>query len=86
MSAIQEPSVREMAGVKATRNVGTEETRWVEVREGNARLSVTIDTRHAYLSVDEARKLARQLYRLALRIEKRRSLDLPDKEPEPAAT
>ena len=69
MSGIQEPSVREMAGVYGDAHAS--ERYWVELYEFSRTVRVQIDSRYTYLSVSEARKLARQLNRLAKRIEYR---------------
>jgi hypothetical protein len=72
---IDEATVREMAGVKASGG-GDIKPRWVEVAElgGLIRLEVQGSSfGTAGLTPDEARRFARQLYRLAGRIEARQS-------------
>lgn len=69
MSGIQEPSVREMAGVYG--NAGAKDNQWVQLYEHRSTVLVKINFSDAYLSISEARKLARQLNRLAKRIEDR---------------
>jgi hypothetical protein len=66
---IQEPSVRECAGVYGDANSVNRE--WVVVREHDQILNISISISHTYVSPSEARKLARQLNRLAKRIEDR---------------
>lgn len=62
--------VREMAGVRGTKPGG--EDRWVALKEHQGCVEVAIDgSFQTYINVADARKLANQLRRLALRIEKR---------------
>lgn len=67
--AIQEPSVRECAGVYG--DAASERRYWIIVKEHESMLQVSINLSDTYVSPSEARKLARQLNRLAKRIEDR---------------
>lgn len=64
---IQEPSVREMAGVFGDAN--SVDRRWVELKEHSSMIQIEVHGQYTYLTVSEARKLARQLNRLARRVE-----------------
>jgi type IV pilus biogenesis protein CpaD/CtpE len=69
---MNEFEVREMAGVHGTGNGGSAtDQRWVELYEGEHSITVTIGNYQTGLTVEEAKKLARQLSRLARRIENR---------------
>lgn len=71
-------AVFEMAGVWSTGS-DTEIGKWVQVAEiGKDRVQVHVNKGYdpplALLTVDEARTLARQLYRMARRVEARQAL------------
>lgn len=67
MGAIQEPSVRECAGVSGLQK--ETENAWVMFYEGHTHVFIGPMYAQVRLTVSEARKLARQLNRLARRIE-----------------
>lgn len=61
--------VSEMAGVKGS----GDNPRWVALREKGKHICIQVDIYGTNLTVAEARKLANQLRRLALRIERKAS-------------
>ncbi len=63
--------VFEMSGVRASGH-DKESDVWLQLCELGETVWLKETYKGAYLTVDEARKLARQLYRLARRIEKRK--------------
>lgn len=67
----REDGVREIAGVHATGSA-TKPDVWLRLSEQDGTVSLDSTYADAYLTVAQARKLARQLYRLARRVEKRK--------------
>lgn len=63
--------VREMAGVKGTGYTKDDDKLWVLLSEWPENIHIKISLTSTLLTVAEARKLANQLRRLALRVEKR---------------
>jgi len=62
--SIDESKVREMAGVLGGKY-------WIQLTEGDGQISIEVGHSSAEMTVDAARKLARQLDRLARRVEVR---------------
>lgn len=63
--------VRRMAGVHATGHASKPNV-WLRLSEQDATVALDSTYADAYLTVAQARELARQLYRLARRIETRK--------------
>lgn len=70
MPSIQEPSVREMAGVYGDASSQEKFQGWVTLKEIASGVFISATMNGVTLSPSQARRLAQQLYKLARRVEK----------------
>lgn len=69
--------VKLVAGVLSTGGAADVPTNWVQIRETSEWVRLDKNYNDAWLTISEARQLARQLYALARRVEKRTAPMVP---------